>query len=158
MKTNVQTKNKTPKLKKMDEPFTRVPNRLIRSLLLDVHDKMIAIAILSCGETAFPSYTALQRWAGIKSRNRIAKSIRRLEQIGILKRHKFGKRIYYVSHWNRMPELPKGAKLVSFEYLDSIRNQPESVSDGDSIKLYEKEKVKSLFFNLRKQLNGKGLK
>lgn len=79
------------------EPFTRIPNRLIRSEKYDVYDKAVFMCIASC-QPSFPSYDSLQKWTGI-SRERLAKSIKKLSEGGVIKIEKVGRSNLYRTHW-----------------------------------------------------------
>lgn len=151
-----------PKLTKPDgsqEPYTMIPNRVIRSQNIDVHAKLVYACIASCGEEAFPSYEALQEWTA-SSRDRVWKSLRLLEQVGAIRRFKKGKRIYYKTHWADDPgeefhavhytgapsvRITDGSTEQSVRQTDgtSPPNGPESVRQTDPIKNPDKDLLKT---------------
>ena len=96
--------------------YTMVPVALIKSLKLNAYDKIIFIIIASY-KPSFPSkYRDIFKQSGIKKRNRIAQSLKKLEQNGIIRRYKLGRKIYYETYWDEKPTHPKGSQLVTYGY------------------------------------------
>lgn len=125
----------------MDEPFTQVPNRLLRSDKLDVFEKLILICIMSCGAESFPSYEKLGEWAGC-CREKVWKSLRKLESFNLIMRRKVDKKIYYTHHWISSPdELIIGLPV---RYTNSISSpdELEPVRQTNPIKNSYKELLK----------------
>jgi hypothetical protein len=85
-------------LDKMDEPFTMIPNRVLRSKKLDTYDKVILCLIMSHGDKAFPSYQSFSDATGAK-KERISKSLKKLEKFNLISRYKDGKKIRYTTPW-----------------------------------------------------------
>lgn len=135
-------------------PYTPIPNDLIKSLRLDVYDKVIFMIIASLSPS-FPSYSKIAEWSGIKKRDRIAKSLKNLERIGIITRYKKGRKIYYETHWDEKHTAPKGAELVTYgnqstvpiSHRRSIIGHPGelvSVTQGNSNKNNLKRTIKKI--------------
>ena len=123
----------------MDEPFTAIPNKLIRSQLLDVYDKLIFITIASCNPS-FPTYDAIQKWTGI-SRERIWKSLQKLEANRLLKRYKRGRAVEYLPYTSSLDELID-RQLVRYTNYNSSPDEPKPVRQTNAKKNKEKEQRK----------------
>lgn len=78
----------------MDEPYTRIPIRIIRSTKLSAVDKAVYLAIASCGEEAFPSYEQIAEWACI-SRRQVSLCLKVLVETKALERVKDGRHNRY---------------------------------------------------------------
>lgn len=117
------------------EPFTMVPNRLIRSKVLNVYEKLILCGIISCGDESFPSYTALAEWAGC-SRDRAWKALRKLESNGLICRFKKEEKIYYTTPWSGASIINDAdAELVRYADLP-VRQEDYPVRMADSTSPY----------------------
>ena len=83
---------------KRDYAFCILPNSICRTSKLDPYDKAVLIAILSCGDNAFPSYTKLCEWTGL-CRQTINRVIRNLEKLELIYRRKLGRKVIYITRW-----------------------------------------------------------
>lgn len=85
--------------------YTRIPNELIRSPDLDPYDFRVYLILLSLNP-CFPSYEKLILWSGIRSRERVAKSLNKLESKGLITRQRQGRHnVYRVIHISSLGEL-----------------------------------------------------
>lgn len=117
-------------LGKISEPFTPIPNRVLRSPNLDPYDKLIFALIASCNPS-FPSYTKLMEWSGM-SRERVWKSLRNLENINTISRFRKGRSTVYVHYLTSSPDEPIGGKPVRFANRTSSPDEPISVRQTNS--------------------------
>lgn len=76
------------KIDRDKEPYTRIPNRLIRSKLLDPIEFRILCAVMTCNPS-FPSYEKLAEWCGC-SRTKVYHSLKKLTEMRLLFRSKDG--------------------------------------------------------------------
>lgn len=86
----------------MDKPFTMIPNELIRTLKIDHYDKIILIVIASFNPS-FPSYETIQKFSGL-SRERVWKSLMKLDETGLVRRYRGGKSTLYYPYWISSPD------------------------------------------------------
>lgn len=126
---------------KRDYAFCILPNSICRTSRLDPYDKAILIAILSCGDNAFPSYTCLEKWTGI-SRPRVCKAIKNLERLELVYRRKVGQKIVYITRWQDKKNDTKDGFPVTFNRLttlttlnDQLVNHVNRTSSPDELKL-----------------------
>lgn len=121
-----------------------VPNRVLRSKILDNHDKVIFALIASCGahdtDNAFPSYPKLMEWSG-QSRDRVWKSLRHLEKGGLIRRYKQGRKVLYRTWWNSPPDGPINSQPVRYTDYTSPPDGLEPVRQTDPIKIQDKESL-----------------
>lgn len=145
--------------------FSQIEDIVTRNPDVDVYDFRVFCAIKTCGVKAFPGYDAFQRWTGI-SRERISKSIRRLEAMGLITRYAGkGRSIHYKTYCTSAEGLPPWAKLVRFDdepkksvvrransgQLNLFRGandysspgELESVRGANSIEILERDLIKS---------------
>lgn len=124
------------------ERFTMVPNRVLRSTVLTVYDKLIFSLIASCGahdsSDAWPSYDVLGEWSGL-SRERVWKSLQTLERNGLLRRFKKGRKIVYLTWWNSSSGEPMGSQSVRYTNYNSSSGELQSVRLANPIKTHDKE-------------------
>lgn len=125
-----------------DVAFTRVPNQVIRSRLLDVYEKAVFACLASCSPS-YPSLSTIMDWSGIRKRNTVVRCLKKLEANRLIERYKVGDRIYYVTAWDDdASKLPHGAKLVTYSYRGGNPKLPELVTQGYPKKNKEKEQRK----------------
>jgi hypothetical protein len=148
-----------------DEAFTQIPNRLIRSTKIDVYAKAVYGCLASCNPS-FPSYEKISEWTGIKKRDVISRSLRKLEEHHMVRRYKVGRKIVYHLTLDLRSEPPKMGKLVSFRRSPTVTDQASQpvthgdrtshpgelipVTHGDPIKNKEKEQKKESAFSISK--------
>lgn len=112
------------------------------------------MAILSCGDNAFPSYTTIQKWTGI-ARHRVATSLKNLERLELIYRRKCGQKIIYITRWqdkkndtkegfpvtfNRFPTgTTSDNQLVPHENRTSSPEELELVPHGNSMNTHEED-------------------
>lgn len=122
--------------------YTMIPNWMIRNPEIDSYDLAIYCCIASCNPS-FPSYEKMMEWTGVKKRNRITKSLKKLELMRLIRRYKIGRQIYYETFWNSNPREPltRGV-LVTYGYRTSNPGEPEPVTQGNPKKNNEKEQLK----------------
>lgn len=113
----------------MDEPFTRMPNRLLRSKKLDSVEKIVWALIESCFPS-FPSYDALMEWSGA-SRGKIWSSLRRLESLGVISRYKYGRKVVYSTFVTALPE--RFSTLEPVHYMNPTVHQVNPTSSPDEL-------------------------
>lgn len=132
--------------KEKTEPFTMVPNRLIRSKLLDPYDKCVFM-VLASFNPSFPSYEKISELVGA-SRERVWKSLHKLEQCGVIKRYKVGRSTHYSVYGTSSPdELMKGQPVRYTNYISSP-DELEPVRQTNSNNTKEKEQSKKGKFSI----------
>lgn len=111
-------------------PFTMVPKQFVGKAELDGYDKAILTEILSLSPS-FPSYEYLMqetKW----SRNRVMKSIRKLESLKLIQRFKRSRGILYVTQWDDAYD-PSHPDQLKFGQKRTGQGRNRSVP-GESIK------------------------
>lgn len=138
----------------VEEPFTKIPNSVLRDQRLDTYDFKILCCILSLGKRAFPSYEKLMEWVGSNTRSRISKSIKKLETLGFIVRYKLGRSVFYVTKWTSSPrELVNNPRSVLLKNSTSSPRELEPVLLKNHIKTNYKELIKREKFFIEKERN-----
>lgn len=109
------------------ENFTQVPNKLIEAKDLDCYDKMVMIYLTRLNPS-FPSYPKIMKAVGI-SRDKLWKSLKRLEMTGWLRRRGAKKgRIEYYPSWDILDK--SDPKYMRFETTPVRHTDYTSPSHG----------------------------
>ncbi len=87
---------------KLNEPFTRIPNRVIKGKILDIYDKIVVIYLASF-DPSFPSIPKISSDLNI-SEWRVKKSLKKLEEMRVITvdRSKMNNKYYFF--WSRSPD------------------------------------------------------
>lgn len=120
---------------KRNYKFCILPNSICRTSKLNPYDKAVLIAILSCGDNAFPSYTKLCEWTGL-CRQTINKVLRNLEQLELIYRKKLGRKVIYITRWQDKKNDIEGGVPIRFNQSTSLTLS--SVYEVDRISLRDR--------------------
>jgi hypothetical protein len=128
---------------KKEVTFTQIPNEVIRSQRLDAFDKVVFACLCSC-YPSYPSYTKLMEWSGL-SRERVWKSLKRLEEVNLVWRYRVDQRVYYVSYYwiDSVPmTADAAAQRVRFTNRGSSPDELKPVRQTNSINTKYKQQIK----------------
>lgn len=117
---------------KRDYAFCILPNSICRTSKLDPYDKAVLIAILSCGDNAFPSYTKLCEWTGL-CRQTVNKVLKNLESLELIYRRKLGRKVIYITRWQDKKNDTKEGIPIKFNQSTPLTSS--SVYEIDRISL-----------------------
>lgn len=92
--------------------YTRIPNDLIRSKLIDPIEFRV-FCVISSFCPSFPSYEKIAELAGC-SRAKVHLSLRKLEAMGLIFRSIKGRTVYYETFWDAERKTPDKAKTTKF--------------------------------------------
>lgn len=106
----------------MEGKFTKIENDIIYNSKIDPYAFRVYCCIKSCNPS-FPSYAAIAKWTGI-CRDRINKSLKQLEIIGLIFRFKQGRKVVYKTRsnyllWDKEPGVP-----LKFKNVISLPDRP----------------------------------